>query len=65
MRGPLDFVHDGALLWRLPVACPHLTAAGRCGIYKTRPDVCREFEAGGKLCKAARKYHKETSDGKA
>jgi len=64
MRGPLTPVREGVLSWRLPVACPHLTAA-MCGIYDTRPDVCREFESGGKLCEAARKYHKETSDGKA
>ena len=65
MRGPLDFAHGGALLWRLPVACPHLTAEGRCDSYADRPDVCREFEVGGKLCKAAMKYYKESSNGKA
>jgi Fe-S-cluster containining protein len=34
-------------MWR----CPHLTPAGRCGIYETRPALCRAFEPGkDKLC---------------
>ena len=68
MRGPLDFAHEGALLWRLPVACPNLTPAGRCGIYDTRPDVCRELAVDGALCRRAREYYnttKEANDGKA
>jgi Fe-S-cluster containining protein len=58
MRGPVDFAHKGAFLWRLPVACPNLARDGRCRIYASRPDVCRDFEAGGELCKKAREYRK-------
>ena len=65
MRGPLTVASNGGLSWRLPVACRHLTASGRCGIYETRPDVCRQFEAGGKLCEAAREHQKESGNGKA
>ena len=57
MRGPLDFRHEGALFWRLPVECEHLTMTGKCGIYEKRPAVCREFKMGGELCKAARRYY--------
>ena len=68
MRGPLDFKHEGAMGWRLPVACRNLTAEGRCGIYADRPDVCREFAEGGAMCEAARRVHesnKETGNGKS
>jgi len=68
MRGPLDFKHEGAMAWRLPVACRNLTAAGRCGIYADRPDVCREFAEGGEMCEAARRSHEgkeETSHGES
>jgi Fe-S-cluster containining protein len=27
-----------------------------CSIYKTRPQVCRDFAAGSEMCKAARKW---------
>lgn len=27
-------------------ACEHLTSEGRCGIYDTRPEVCRRFVPG-------------------
>lgn len=30
--------------------CTALTAEGRCGIYETRPQVCRVFKAGGVDC---------------
>ncbi len=31
--------------------CENLTAAGRCGIYATRPNVCREYTPGeNRLC---------------
>ena len=55
MRGPLREVRDGAWEWELPVACPSLTAAGRCGIYDERPGVCREFAVGGEMCRRARR----------
>jgi Fe-S-cluster containining protein len=34
--------------------CCFLDAGSRCTIYPTRPDVCREFAAGGEQCQAAR-----------
>ena len=55
MRGDARPVRPGAWAWCLPVACPHLDAAGRCGIYETRPHVCRTFEVGGELCRDARR----------
>ena len=47
----------GAVLgacWALPARCKHLTPKGRCGIYETRPDVCRGFAVGGEMCRLAR-----------
>lgn len=29
--------------------CRHLTPEGKCGVYETRPQVCRDFECGWKL----------------
>jgi len=34
--------------------CCFLTAERRCDIYATRPEVCREFPAGGAQCQEAR-----------
>ena len=34
--------------------CCFLDAGSRCTIYPTRPEVCREFAAGGDQCQAAR-----------
>ena len=53
MRGPLRQVRDGVWEWELPVACPQLTADGRCGIYEARPDVCKGFKVGGAMCQKA------------
>ena len=30
--------------------CKSLNAKGQCGVYKERPDLCRQFEVGGTLC---------------
>ncbi len=31
--------------------CPQLLPSGRCGIYRKRPGICRDFKAGsGSLC---------------
>ena len=54
MRGE----YSGGVL-RLRVRCWYLGADGRCGIYEHRPHVCREFDVGGKLCRAARAAEKE------
>lgn len=39
---------DGLLF--LKCRCSHLTVEGRCGVYKTRPVLCRTFEPGGAGC---------------
>jgi len=54
MRGTVETNQRGVSLWRLPVRCRKLDYRGRCMIYQDRPNVCREFEAGGERCKAAR-----------
>lgn len=36
-------------------ACCFLDASNRCGIYATRPGVCRRFEAGSERCQEARR----------
>ena len=51
--------------WAVPAACLELTPAGKCGIYEQRPEVCREFEAGGAGCKAARERMKGTDNAEA
>lgn len=49
-RGTL--YQDGT--WRIPSRCPHLTDAGRCGIYASRPESCRTYEVDGPSCRRAR-----------
>jgi Fe-S-cluster containining protein len=34
---------DGSILPFINDRCPHLSEAGRCGIYETRPVGCRAF----------------------
>lgn len=34
----------------LETRCPHLASCGSCGIYATRPRVCREYAVGSHLC---------------
>ncbi len=41
-RGVL--LDDGSILPFVDGRCPHLTEAGRCGIYETRPRGCRDFD---------------------
>ncbi len=44
-------VHDGKPFYAYLFGCPELKADGRCGIYRKRPQVCRDFKAGsGPLC---------------
>ena len=40
--------------WRIPSRCRHLTDAGRCAIYLTRPDSCHDYEVDGASCRRAR-----------
>ena len=53
---------DRAGNWRLEARCQHLRADNKCGIYKARPQVCRDYEAGGAMCLAARAKEKGSSD---
>ena len=41
-------------LVRLECKCPHLTEGKECGIWPTRPLVCRAFKVGGVACREAR-----------
>jgi uncharacterized protein len=36
---------EGKTIYRvyIPQACPHLVEGDGCGIYETRPQVCREY----------------------
>lgn len=45
--------------WTLPAACMHLSADGRCTIYATRPQVCRDREVEQSACESARQTVKE------
>jgi Fe-S-cluster containining protein len=45
--------------WRIRSECKNLDADGKCKIYDNRPDVCREYETGGEMCKAARRAYKD------
>lgn len=38
---------DGTV--RLPIPCQHLKE-GRCSIYETRPNCCREYKVGSDAC---------------
>lgn len=46
-------------LYPLPFheACCFLTTELQCSIYETRPQVCRDVEAGGPSCQEARRRH--------
>ena len=35
---------DGTILPFVDGRCPHLSDDGRCGIYETRPQGCRDFD---------------------
>lgn len=41
-RGVL--LDDGSILPFVDDRCPHLSADGRCGIYETRPQGCRDYD---------------------
>lgn len=42
-------------LFSIEGRCGFLQADGRCGDYKNRPEVCREFPVGGTACLGIRK----------
>lgn len=41
------FVEDGTWYLIVHTPCKHLQADNRCGIYDTRPQVCREYTTDG------------------
>ena len=45
--------------WHINSVCENLTDDGKCGIYNTRPDVCRQFEVGGSHCLDARAINEQ------
>lgn len=46
------FEYDGEQLYEVIMTggCKYVQKDGSCGIYKRRPRMCEEFEAGGKEC---------------
>lgn len=40
------FVEDGDWYVQFATACRNLEPDNRCGIYETRPQICREYKAG-------------------
>lgn len=38
------FLHDGLYLARFRVPCAHVQSDGKCGVYDSRPWVCRTFD---------------------
>jgi Fe-S-cluster containining protein len=36
------FTFDGDAML-VPSPCPHLASDGKCGIYETRPQICRDY----------------------
>lgn len=53
-RGTLTQGPGNVMLWRIRSRCQHLTRAGRCAIYATRPETCRRYPPGGEACMQAR-----------
>ena len=40
------FVEEGDWYIQIKTTCKNLQADNRCGIYQTRPEICREYEPG-------------------
>jgi len=45
-RGISIFVEDGDWFIQVATKCENLLPDNRCGVYETRPEICREYEAG-------------------
>jgi len=45
-EGVTVFVEDGDWYIQFTTSCRNLTSANLCGIYETRPRICREYKAG-------------------
>ena len=41
------FVEDGDWYINIPTTCRHLQPDNRCGIYQTRPRICRDYSTDG------------------
>lgn len=51
-------------VWRIASRCRHLTDAGRCAIYATRPDSCRDYDVDGPSCRRARAQANAAREGR-
>ena len=40
------FVEEGDWYVQIATSCNNLLADNRCGVYETRPEICREYSAG-------------------
>lgn len=47
----------------LPAPCKHLVD-GKCGIYKNRPKICRDYKVYGDRCKKIRKIKEQDGNEK-
>lgn len=56
---------EGDYMIRLNCPCRYLTDEGQCGIYTSRPDVCRTAAVGGAGCRAAIKANRTIPQRKA
>jgi len=54
-------LQQGRLL-EFETPCTKLTPEGRCGIYETRPMVCKVYRAGGPECLATVKVRRSPED---
>ena len=45
-QGVIVFVEDGDWYIQFQTRCKNLGADNRCGVYETRPAICREYEPG-------------------
>lgn len=45
-EGVIVFVEDGDWYVQFRTRCRNLRADFKCGVYETRPEICREYKAG-------------------
>ncbi|MHC4235075.1 MAG: YkgJ family cysteine cluster protein [Planctomycetota bacterium] len=45
-QGVTIFVEEGDWFIQFATTCKNLTPANLCGVYETRPKICREYKAG-------------------
>ncbi len=44
-QGVTVFVEDGDWYFQVQTVCKNLGVDHRCGVYETRPEICREYKA--------------------